>query len=118
MGELVIHRGGKAHYRRVIHREMPMGVFLCESRHGIHVSSCVIMIEGGPVGAEAYQKLMCCLQCVGVRCTLERIAFTRHRMQLFLDPRVYIAVRYLMTPNYECTPTRRLRFEIRIIYGG
>ena len=56
MGELVIHRGGKAHYRRVIHREMPMGVFLCESRHGIHVSSCVIMIEGGPVGAEAYQK--------------------------------------------------------------
>ena len=92
MGELVIHRGGKAHYRRVIHREMPMGVFLCESRHGIHVSSCVIMIEGGPVGAEAYHKLMCCLQCVGGRCTLERIAFTRHRMQLSLDPRAYVAV--------------------------
>ena len=71
MGELVIHRGGKAHYRRVIHREMPMGVFLCESRHGIHVSSCVIMIEGGPVDAEAYQRIMCCEQSVGVRCTLE-----------------------------------------------
>ena len=118
MGELVIHRGGKAHYRRVIHREMPMGVFLCESRHGIHVSSCVIMIEGGPVGAEAYQKLMCCLQCVGGRCTLERIAFTRHRMQLFLDPRAYIAVPYPMTANYECTPFLRLFFKSRFIYGG
>ena len=83
-----------------------MRVFLCESRHGIHVSFSVIMMEGGPVGAEAYQKFMCCLQCVGVRFTLERIAFTRHRMQLFLDPRGYIAVPYLMTPNYECTPTR------------
>jgi len=93
-------------------------VFLCQSRHGIHVSSCVIRIEGGPVGAEAYQKLMCALQCVGVRCTLERIAFTRHRMQLSLDPRAYIAVTFLMTPNYECTPTRQLVFEIRIIFGG
>ena len=97
-----------------------MGVLLCESRHGIHFSSCVIMTEGGPVDAEAYQRIMCCLQSAGVRCTLERIAFTRHRMQLFLDPRVYIAVPYLMTPNYECTPTIRERvcFEIRIIYGG
>ena len=94
-----------------------MWVLLCESRHGIHVSSCVIVIEGGPVRAQAYQKLMCCLQCVGVRCTLERIAFTRHRMQLVLDPRVYIAVPYRMTPSYECTPTHRVsRFEEVLIH--
>ena len=104
--------------RLVMPRGMTMGVFLCKRRHGIHVSSCVIMIEGGPLGAEAYQKFMCCLQCVGVRCTLERIAFTRHRMQLFLDPRAYTAVPYPMTPNYECTPFRRLCFNIRFIYGG
>ena len=66
-----------------------MEVFLCESRHGIHVSwgcSCVIMMEGGSVDAEAYQKCMCCLPCAGVRFTLERIVFTPHRMKLFLDP--------------------------------
>ena len=92
-------------------------MFLCERRHGIHVTACVIMVEGGPVGAEAYQKLMCCLQCIGVRCTLERIAFTRHRMQLCLDPRPYIGFPYLMTPNYECTPTQRVsRLEELMIH--
>ena len=94
-----------------------MGVFLCESRHGIHVSFCVIMIELGPVGAWAYQKFMGRLQCVGVRFTLARNAFTRHRMQLVLDPRVYIAVPYRMTPSYECTPTHRVsRFEEVLIH--
>ena len=64
-----------------------MGVFLCGTRHGIHVSSCVIMMEGGSVDAEVYQKFMCSLTCVGIIVTLERLVFTRHRMQLFLDPR-------------------------------
>ena len=66
-----------------------MAVCLCESRHGIHVSPYAIMMEGGSVDAEAYQKCMClcCLPCVGVRFTLERIVFTPSRMQLFLDPR-------------------------------
>ena len=86
-----------------------MGVFLCESRHGIHVSwgcSCVIMMEGGSVDAEAYQKG-----------TLERIVFTPHRMQLFLDPIYTIVGPYLMTPNYERTPTQGIPFEYLRIYG-
>ena len=94
------------------------GVFLCVSRNGIHFSSCVIMTEGGPVDAEAYQRIMCCEQSVGVRCTLERIASTPHRMQLVLDPRPYIGVPYRMTPNYECKSTRRVKSETRLIYGG
>ena len=73
-----------------------MGMFLCESRHGIHVSSCVIMqyfkwvchAFQRAVGAVAYPKFMYFLTCVGVRFTLERVVFTRHRMHLFLDPRV------------------------------
>ena len=68
----------------VIPRGMTMGVFLCERHHGIHVSSCVIVLEHG---------FRCCLPCVGVRFTLERLALTRHRIQLFHDPIVYIAVR-------------------------
>ena len=87
-----------------------MGVFLCESRHGIHVSwewSCVIMMEGGTIDAEAYQKG-----------SLERIiVFTAHRLQLFLDPRRFIAVPYLVTLDYECTPTHGVLFEHLLIYG-
>ena len=85
-----------------------MGVFLCESRHGIHVSwacSCVIMMEGGSIDAEAYQKG-----------TLERIVFTAHRLQLFLEPSPY-AVPCLMTPAYECTPTHGVLVECLLIYG-
>ena len=63
-----------------------MGVFLCESRHGIHVSCCVIMMDGGSVDADAYQNFVCWLPCVEVRFTIERFACTRHRIQLFLDP--------------------------------
>ena len=86
-----------------------MGVFLCESRHGIHVSwwcPCVIMMEGGSVDAEAYQKR-----------TLERIVFTPHRMQLFFDPIYTIVGSCLMTPNYERTPTQGIPFEYLHIYG-
>ena len=64
-----------------------MGVFLCASRHGIHVRPCVIIMEAGSVDADAYQNFVCWLPCVGVRFTLERIVFTPSRMQLFLDPR-------------------------------
>ena len=51
------------------------GVFLCASRHQIHVRACVIIMEGVSVDAGAYQV------------TLERIVFTPSRMQLFRDPR-------------------------------
>ena len=54
---------------------MTMGVFLCASRHQIHVRTCVIIMEGVSVDAGAYQV------------TLERIVFTPSRMQLFRDPR-------------------------------
>ena len=94
-----------------------MGVFLCESRHGIHVSSCVIVMEGGSVHAEAYQKCMCCLPCVGVRFILERIVFTPHRLQHFLEPSSCCADPCLMTPDYECTPTDGVLFEYLLIYG-
>ena len=87
-----------------------MGVFLCESRHGIHVSwacSCVIMMEGGSIDAEAYQKG-----------TLERIVFTAHRLQLVLEPSRNVAVPCrLMTPAYECTPTHGVLVECLLIYG-
>ena len=98
--------------------EMTMGVFLCVSRHGfhhtdvkcqgIHVSSCVIVLEHG---------FRCCLPCVGVRFTLERLALTRHRIQLFHDPIVYIAVPYRMAPKYECTPTPVVHLEF-LPYGA
>ena len=64
------------------------------------------MMEGGSIDAEAYQKG-----------SLERIVFTAHRLQLFLDPRRFIAVPYLMTPDYECTPTHGVIVECLLIYG-
>ena len=63
-----------------------MGVFLCASRHQIHVRTCVIIMEGVSVDADAYQVFVCWLPCVGLRFTLERIVFTPSRMQLFRDP--------------------------------
>ena len=94
-----------------------MGVFLCESRHGIHVSCCVIMMDGGSVDADAYQNFVCWLPCVGVLFTLERIVFTPHRLQLFLEPSAFSADPCLMTPDYECTPTHGAIFEYLLMYG-
>ena len=91
-------------------------MFLCESRYGIHVSSCVIVMEGGSVHAAAYQKCVCCLPWVGVRFILERIVFTPHRLQLFQEPSFFSTDRYLMTPDYECTPTHGALFEYLLIY--
>ena len=82
-----------------------MGVFLCASRHQIHVRTCVIIMEGVSVDAGAYQV------------TLERIVFTPHRLQLFLEPSPFSADPCLMTPDYECTPTHGVLFEYLLIYG-
>ena len=94
-----------------------MVVFLCESRHGINVSCCVIMMDGGSVDADAYQNFVCWLPCVWVLCTLERIVFTPHRLQLFPEPSAFSADRCLMTPDYECTPTHGVIFEYLLMYG-
>ena len=94
-----------------------MGVFLCESRHGIHVSCCVIMMDGGSVDADAYQNFVCWQPCVGVLCTLERFVFTPHRLQLFLEPSAFSAEPCLMTPGYECTPIHAILVECLLIYG-
>ena len=65
------------------------------------------MMEGWSIDAEAYQKG-----------SLEHIiVFTAHRLQLFLEPRIFIAEPYLMTPDYECTPTHGVLFECLVIYG-
>ena len=64
------------------------------------------MMEGWSIDAEAYQKG-----------SLERIVFTAHRLQLFLEPRSFIAEPYLMTPDYECTPNHGVVFEYLFIYG-
>ena len=65
------------------------------------------MMEGWSIDAEAYQKG-----------SLERIiVFTAHRLQLFPEPRIYIAAPYLMTPDYECTPNHGVVFEYLFIYG-
>ena len=82
-----------------------MGVFLCASRHQIHVRTCVIIMEGVSDDAGAYQV------------TLERIVFTPHRLQLFLEPSSCCADPCLMTPDYECTPTDGVLFEYLLIYG-
>ena len=82
---------------------MTMGVFLCASRHQIHVRTCVIIMEGVSVDAGAYQA--------------ERIVFTPHRLQLFLEPSPFSAVPCLRTPAYECTPTHGVLFECLLIYG-
>ena len=64
------------------------------------------MMEGGSIDAEAYQKG-----------SLERIiVFTAHRLQLFQDPSFFSAVPYLMTPDYECTPSHVILFEYLPIY--
>ena len=94
-----------------------MVVFLCESRHGINVSCCVIMMDGGSVDADAYQNFVCWLPCVGVLFTLERIVFTPHRLQLFPEPSRFSAGPCLMTPDYECTPTHGAIFEYLLMYG-
>ena len=52
-----------------------------------------------------------------MRFTLERLALTRHRIQLFHDPIVYIAVPYRMAPKYECTPTPVVHLEF-LPYGA
>ena len=82
-----------------------MGVFLCASRHQIHVRTCVIIMEGVSVDAGAYQV------------TLERIVFTPHRLQLFPEPSRFSAGPCLMTPDYECTPPHGAIFEYLLIYG-
>ena len=64
------------------------------------------MMEGWSIDAEAYQKG-----------TLERIVFTAHRLQLFLEPSSCCADPCLMTPDYECTPTDGVLFEYLLIYG-
>ena len=65
------------------------------------------MMEGGSIDAEAYQKG-----------TLERIVFTAHRLQLFLEPSPYMAGPCrLMTPAYEFTPIHAILVECLLIYG-
>ena len=73
-------------------------------------------MEGGCVHDAVYQEGVCCLQWVVVCFILQRIVFAPHRLQLFQDPSFFIAVRYLMTPDDECTPSHVVLFEYLPIY--
>ena len=71
-----------------------MGVFLCDSRHGIHVS-CRVLMQYFRWVCRALQLLQLCDQ-----------------------PMPQTAVPYSMAPYYECTPTHGFVFESLFIYGA
>ena len=104
-----------------------MGVFLSESRDGIHVSSCVISMDRGSICDVAVQYCRFVRHVfhhhrqvneAGVRFTLGQVTLSPHRLQLFLDPTQIVArsTPYRMAPNYECTSPPLVALEILIVH--
>ena len=79
-----------------------MDVFLSERRHGIHVSSCVILLGRADSGDDD-------LQCFRVGCyALLRFTGVRSEMTLLIlqhcfDPLYLLFGQYPVAPNYQCT---------------
>ena len=103
-----------------------MGVFLSESRDGIHASSCVIPMDRGSICDVAVQYCRFVRHVfhhhrqvneAGVRFTLGRVWLSPHRLQLLLDPTQSVArcTPYRMAPNYECTSPLLVVLEMLIV---
>ena len=79
-----------------------MEVFLCERKHGIHVSSCVILLGREDIGDDD-------LQCFRVVCyALLRFTGVRSEMTLLIlqhcfDPLYHFIGQYPVALSYECT---------------
>ena len=58
MASLVTSHGIAMHSRRVKHRNVTMGDFLCESTDGIRFSTCVILLDDEDIGVEALQSFI------------------------------------------------------------
>ena len=104
-----------------------MGVFLSESRDGIHASSCVIPMDRGSICDVAVQYCRFVRHVfhhhrqgneAGVRFTLGRVWLSPHRLQLLLDPTQSVAISrtYRMAPNNECTSPLLVVLKIVIVY--
>ena len=102
-----------------------MGLVLHESRHGIHISPCVVPMDRGSIDDAASQNFRLVIHLpkkgyqVSLPFTSDRVTFTRQRPQLYLDmTRDMLIQKKPMAPNYERMSPLMVVLEIPVIYDA